>query len=256
MPELLPPCAPLYPWLLDRCYRNLRVVRNPADPFSLRHDGQEVEIARRSTDLITDIDIMLIRCDGPPNDRWVSWRRSADYRVDLLHFATRAVVLDALADIGHTRPWALGRCWSSLTDEQAARVVGAIVRAVGADPKRPASVVPTGVLGPWVYRSEPDWARTAHFRLSAVGHGTAGVIDAGPHWSAEHTAPFHGWYFGETAQYPYWKDHGYPIGPEIGNEGRCHAEAVAIAKGAILWEQITPELRTVPAPDQPDASAP
>ena len=236
MPELLPTCAPLYPWLLDRCYRNLRVVRNPADPFSLRHDGQEIEIASRSTDPSTDINIMLIRRDGPPDDRWVCWCRSSNYRVDLLHFATRAVVLDALAFIGHARPWALGRCWSTLTDEQAARVTAEAVRAVGADPKRAAKAIPFGVLSEWITPEElaegskpPRSHRfgvAVEWRVLVLGNDDggrySGLFPAG--WIADFRAP---------------KDVRY-MGDERGEEGKAAADEAATASGALLWEQITP----------------
>lgn len=161
MPELLSPFAPLHPWLLKRCARNLRVVRNPDDPFSLHHEGQEVEILSRSASEESDIDIMLSRIDGPPDDRWVSWRRSVDYRADCRHFATRAMMLDALAAHGHRLPWALGGIWSALTDEQAARVTAEAVRAVGADPKCPAGIIPIGVLKPWLYVPGHEWIRRA-----------------------------------------------------------------------------------------------
>ena len=54
--------------------------------------------------------------------------------IDLRHGPTRYAVLRALADAGHSRPWALGAPWSSLTDEQAGRATAAILRAIGADP--------------------------------------------------------------------------------------------------------------------------
>ena len=54
--------------------------------------------------------------------------------IDLRHGPTRYAVLRALAAAGHSRPWALGAPWSSLTDEQAGRVTAAILRAIGADP--------------------------------------------------------------------------------------------------------------------------
>ena len=158
MPELLSPFAPLHPWLLKRCARNLRVVRNPDDPFSLHHEG-EIEIATYSSEGFNDI--MLSRRDGPPDDRWVSWRRSSNYRADCRHFATCAMVLDALAAHGHPLPWALGGIWSALTDEQAGRVTAEAVRAVGADPKRPAGVVPIGLHKPWLYVPGHEWIRRA-----------------------------------------------------------------------------------------------
>lgn len=242
MPELLSPFAPLHPWLLKRCARNLRVVRNPDDPFSLHHEGQEVEILSRSASEESDIDIMLSRIDGPPDDRWVSWRRSVDYRADCRHFATRAMMLDALAAHGHPLPWALGCIWSALTDGQAARVTAEAVRAVGADPERPAKAIPFGVLSEWITPEElaegskpPRSHRfgvAVEWRVLVLGNDDggrySGVFPTG--WIADFRPP-------EGVRY---------MGDERGDEGKAAADEAAMASGALLWEQITP-------PEKPDA---
>lgn len=150
--DLLSPYAPLWPWLLERCHQNMRVVRNPDDPPSLQlqNEGQ-IEISTYDPDPEHASNILLHRRDGPTDERWCGWCRSVDYRADLTHFPTRGHVLEALAREGHRYPWALGSIWSVLTDEQAGRLTAEIVRRVGPDPKAAGGGYPVvpGVLSEW-----------------------------------------------------------------------------------------------------------
>lgn len=235
MLDLLSPFAPLHPWLLERSARNLRVVRDPDDPYSLQHTGQEVEISSYLASQDTTLDIMLCRRDGPADDRWVGWRRSANYRADCTHFATRAVIVRLLHDLGFEGVgWAAGHPWSSLTDEQAGRVVAEMVRRIGSDP-RAAAHLPVGVLG-LPSDSITDrlgwWGRR---RTQLAGEGGACS------WFRDdcHDQQKEGWRF-EIYKTPYGAEKIDLSGPDFGDDGQRLAEKAAQMHGYLLVEQVTP----------------
>lgn len=162
----------------------------------------------------------------------------SDLAVDCRDIANRLAILQTLATHGccHRLPWALGGIWSSLTDEQAGRVTAAIVRAIGADPKRPAKAIPFGVLSEWITPEElaegskpPRSHRfgvAVKWRVLVLGNDDggrySGLFPAG--WIADFRAP-------EDVRY---------MGDERGEEGKAAADEAATASGALLWEQITP----------------
>lgn len=90
-----------------------------------------------------------VRRDGPVLVGATPVLVGATPALDLRDGVVRYVVLRALEQLGHARPWALGPSWSPLTDAQAGCALAAILRAVGPDPAKPVAVVPVGVLGPW-----------------------------------------------------------------------------------------------------------
>lgn len=228
--DLLSPYAPLWPWLLERCHQNMRVVRNPDDPPSLqlRNEGQ-IEISTYDPDPEHASNILLHRRDGPTDERWCGWCRSVDYRADLTHFPTRGHVLVALATYGHHFPWAAGSIWSPLTDDQAGRLTAEIVRRVGPDPKAPARVLPNGVLGP------------------VIRHEGAGLYPGVYQESRRELvgSPYCPSSEGGKRQRGYPGPRGWSCGPHQGQEtgdlGRAMAERRAMDLGAILVEQITPK---------------
>lgn len=149
--------------------------------------------------------------------------------VDLRPLAVRVQVLAALATYGHVYPWAAGSIWSPLTDEQAGRLTAEIVRRVGPDPKAPAQVMPTGVLGP-INRC------TGAGMYLGVYHETRSVLVGKPITTlseggkSRRGAPGPGgWFCGQHR------------GPETGDLGRAKADQCAVDLGAILVEQITPK---------------
>lgn len=143
------------------------------------------------------------------------------YDIDLRDLQTRAAVLRALHDVGISRPWALGAPWSPLTDEQAGRATAAILRAVGADPSKPAGVVPVCVLGEW--RTKLD---RGHWRDSI----------AGPHVHAFYSTGWHVAIRASAGGPPAAFREGFDRGPEA----REPCEAAARALGCIMIEDITP----------------
>lgn len=227
--DLLSPYAPIWPWLLERCHQHMRVVRNPDDPPSLqlRNEGQ-IEISTYDPDPEHASNILLHRRDGPTDERWCGWCRSVDYRADLTHFPTRGQVLATLAIHGYVYPWALGSLWSNLTDEQAGRLTAEIVRRVGPDPKAPAEVMPTGVLGPVQYHTGAGLYPGTYeeTRRGLVGAPLRPRSEGGKKQRG-YPGPS-GWSCGDQR------------GPETGDLGRAMAERRAMDHGAILVEQITP----------------
>lgn len=145
-----------------------------------------------------------------------------DIMIDLRDSQTRVIVLRALADAGHARPWALGSIWSPLTDEQAGRVTAEIVRAVGADPSKPAGVVPSCVLGAW------RQGGTIHRRHIHTGD----VFRCA-------TVNYAGWYLKGILRGT--SPNGcHAEGSETGEPGRLAADTAARALGCIMIEDITP----------------
>lgn len=152
--------------------------------------------------------------------------------IDLRDLQTRAVVLSALAAAGHSLPWALGGIWSPLTGEQAGRVVAEIVRAIGADPKCPTSVVPTCILDPWSYSGDltHDWRRSVR-----IGQPHPDLQD-GPHVTGDDPQYIIAGY-GPGWGYGWWTPR---LGRETCAAGRAASDAHSAGLGALLWEQVTP----------------
>lgn len=198
MPELLSPFAPVHNWLC-------RALRIGWDGSRLQTRG------------------LAIHFREPPQRE----------ELDLRDFITRAVTLRALAEAGHPRPWALGSCWSSLTDEQAGRVVAETIRRVGEDPGKPCGVVPIGVLGPrevhtgaGLYPGVARYGRPILVGKPPMPTAYGWVNNRKPSSGREHMLQT--WFCGGDS------------GPEKGDAGIAASEACAMSKGALLWEQITP----------------
>ena len=207
MPELLSPFAPIHEWLRE--HLRLWIVRFiKADNFSTTTHRSRV------------LDV----------------EDAEDWSLDCRDPATRFAILSALADHSILRPWALGGIWSSLTDEQAGRVTAEVVRALGADPANPSSIIPFGILSEWLTPadlaedSKPPrshrYGVALEWRVLVLGNDDggrySGVFRAG--WIADFRPP-------EGVRY---------MGDERGDEGKTAADEAAIASGALLWEQITP----------------
>ena len=193
MITLLSPFAPLYPWLYDA----LNVMAPVHVVYGPLTDDAPVEV------------------------------------IDLRDLQTRAVILSAVATVGHSLPWALGGIWSPLTDEQAGRVVAEAIRRVGEDPGKPAGVVPIGVLLPWAHPTEdgicidrkwmlPKGRNHKHYEYYTRTYlRRYGTNEAFGGWNVN---------LGKLRHFE----------PVIGQEGRDAADAYAFANGALLWEQVTP----------------
>lgn len=183
---MIEPLAPLYPWLRD----------------ALGH-----QVVRWSAGL----------------PRFASSHYPTPYEIDLRDLQTRAAVLRALADAGHSRPWALGVPWSPLTDEQAGRAAAAILRAIGEDPSKPVGVVPVCVAGRWEASITFDqWFR---YRVSG-GRG--------------HCAMVHVHSDGWRVDVNIGPDPLRARGPEIGDAGRRAADNAARSMGCLMIEELTP----------------
>lgn len=201
---ILSPFAPLLPWLLSAVMFDT--------PMCIRPNGR----ARL-------VSIQRSRADGPTQYRFAEHRPTWTNEtpdLDLRHGPTRYAILRALADAGHSRPWALGAPWSLLTDEQAGRATAEIVRAVGEDPRKPARVVPVCVLGAW----KPCYARV-------FSQSTGRMEDERPHLVGAripHGIGERGWLAGAQD------------GPETGEPGRIAADNAARALGCLMIEDLTP----------------
>lgn len=179
MTTLLSPFAPLHPWLYDA----LNVMAPVHVVYGPLTDDAPVEV------------------------------------IDLRDLQTRAVVLSALATVGHSLPWALGGIWSPLSNEQAGRVVAEAIRRVGEEPREPSASVPSAIVQAWSGHQEG-----IRYRQFWTPHDT--------YKRAATVAP-NGWRAAASRE-------GYCDGPEGGEEGRNLADAALIQLGALLWEQVTP----------------
>jgi hypothetical protein len=204
MSELLSPFATLHPWLAEAIH--LECVRFVRDLGSRSH-----------------------RCPVYEGLHLEGWQ------IDLRHFATRSVVVRAIADHGFSSiGWAAGRPWSKLTDEQAGRVVAEIVRRIGSDPKT-AAHLPRGVLA-LPHDSITDrsgwWLR---HRTVIAGEGAACS------WFRDdcNGRQKNGWRF-EIYKTPYSAEKIDLSGPDFGNDGQRLSEKAAQMHGYLLVEQITP----------------
>lgn len=155
-----------------------------------------------------------------------------DIMIDLRDLQTRVIVLHALANAGHSRPWALGSIWSPLTDEQAGRVCAEIVRAVGENPSKPVGVVPVCVLGKW-----PADELTAQVRPLMFG-------DPPPSQNLDGVAAFHNTMPANHSGLVLYRitaamerQGGYP---KTRAEQRQCADAAARVLGCIMIEDVTP----------------
>lgn len=156
--------------------------------------------------------------------------------MDCRDLQTRVAVLSALASVGYPLPWALGGIWSPLTDEQAGRVVAETIRRVGEDPRKPCGVVPIGVLGPCevhtgagLYPGVARYGRPIFVGKPPMPVSYGWVNNRKPSSGREHMLQT--WFCGGDS------------GPEKGDAGIVASEVCAMAKGALLWEQVTPEVK-------------
>ena len=152
---------------------------------------------------------------------------------NLCDLQTRAAVLRALADTGHSRPWALGQPWSPLTDEQAGRATAEILRAVGEDPSRPIGMVPDRILSEWFTPEDGD-KPPRHYR-----HGSAlvwrEVVIGSDHSGRYVCVCQNAW----IADLP-WDGETPYTGPETGDAGRLAADNAARNLGCLFIEELTP----------------
>lgn len=201
--ELLSPYAPLWPWLLQA----LPVCA----PLYFR-----------------------LPCEDEDMTGW-----GLDYRagaiLDLRNGSSRFAVLSALASVDYPLPWALGGIWSPLTDEQAGRVVAETIRRVGEDPGKPLAAVPIGIVKPWTLHQDGIcmdrwWALPKDRKHRHYDYYTRFYLRRyGP------SNDLGGWHvnLGKLRHFE----------PVIGEAGRDAADAFAFANGALLWEQVTPEVK-------------
>lgn len=105
--------------------------------------------------------------------------------LDLLDLATRAEVLNALADFGHRRSWMLGGLWSHLNEMQAARTCAAALQAV-AEGREPPRTVLDGAVRDYVSagRRHPCVRWTRH---TIAGEQRAWGVEAQPSTSGKTT---------------------------------------------------------------------
>lgn len=237
---MIEPFAPLYPWLREALDK-IRIrcpntdYRFPACPKCsktmepVRQVGGH--LSREQFDSVKAGDWM---CGCHNNDRGRAprgyyWEHELPPTtwIDLRHGPTRYAVLRALADVGHSRPWALGAPWSPLADEQAGRATAAILRAVGEDSSKLAGVVPVCVLSPWLLDQHGQSIR------EPLGTGL---------WSFVND---HGWYISEYRNGRHHRDITGSHEPEAtpdntGEPGRLAADNAARSLGCLMIEDLTP----------------
>lgn len=154
------PCAPLYDWV------KRVLVKASLLQFSF-YGFAEGPIA-----MATDVD--RARREGRDHE--------LGHFVDLRHGQVRYALLRAMEDAGHTCAWALGLPWTTLTDEQAGRLVAEMIRRLGPGaevPKVPRAPLPVAVLGRvWYDDREAEERRTslAASKIVRVALGRAGRV--------------------------------------------------------------------------------
>lgn len=154
-------------------------------------------------------------------------------KVDCRDFAIRARLLHLVAQQGHRRPWALGSCWSPLSDEQAGRATAEIVRRVGSVPGSPRHAVPYGVMGTWTAAEEGRPAPRAR-GMSAL---TWRRLWLGDEDQGRYMAVFEQCWLVDIRP---WDDRVPTEGSESGEVARRLADASARVQGALLLEMLGP----------------